>query len=244
MTKVMLITGGSRGIGAATARAAGRQGYDVAIAYVSNEAAADAVATDIRANGAKAITFRCDVSDEDQVCALFDAVQEAFGRLDAVVNSAGVVAGGGSIESYSARDIDLMLKVNVMGTILCSREAMKRMGRRNGGQGGAIVNVSSVAARLGAVGFGTPYAASKGAIDSFTIGLGREGVSQGVRVNAVTPGPIATDMNSPERLEAMAKVIPAGRVGQADEVADAILFLASEQASFVTAANIDVSGGR
>ncbi len=244
MTKVMLITGGSRGIGAATARAASRQGYDVAIAYVSNEAAAEAVAADVRANGAKAIVVRCDVSDEDQVCALFDAVHEAFGRLDAVVNSAGVVAGGGPIESYRAQDIDLMLKINVLGTILCSREAIKRMGRRNGGQGGSIVNVSSVAARLGAVGFGTPYAASKGAIDSFTIGLGREGVSQGVRVNAVTPGPIATDMNSAERLEAMAKVIPAGRVGQADEVADAILFLASEQASFVTAANIDVSGGR
>jgi NAD(P)-dependent dehydrogenase (short-subunit alcohol dehydrogenase family) len=240
----MLITGGSRGIGAATARAASRQGYDVAIAYVSNEAAAEAVAADVRANGAKAIVVRCDVSDEDQVCALFDAVHEAFGRLDAVVNSAGVVAGGGPIESYRAQDIDLMLKINVLGTILCSREAIKRMGRRNGGQGGSIVNVSSVAARLGAVGFGTPYAASKGAIDSFTIGLGREGVSQGVRVNAVTPGPIATDMNSAERLEAMAKVIPAGRVGQADEVADAILFLASEQASFVTAANIDVSGGR
>jgi NAD(P)-dependent dehydrogenase (short-subunit alcohol dehydrogenase family) len=244
MTKVRLITGGSRGIGAATARAASRQGYDVAIAYVSNAAAADAVAADVMANGAKAITVQCDVSDEDQVRALFDTVDKSFDRLDAVVNSAGIVAGGGPIESYSARDIDLMLRVNVLGTILCSREAMKRMGRRNGGNGGSIVNVSSVAARLGAVGFGTPYAASKGAVDSFTIGLGREGISQGVRVNAVTPGPIATDMNSPDRLEAMAKVIPAGRVGQAQEVADAILFLSSEQASFITSANIDITGGR
>jgi NAD(P)-dependent dehydrogenase (short-subunit alcohol dehydrogenase family) len=242
--KILIITGGSRGIGAATARLAGQRGFDVALTYSSQQQLAEQVVADIKANGARAIAVRCDVSVEADVLALFTTVDQQLGAVDALVNNAAVAVSPGPVEGHRAADIETLLKVNVLGTILCTREAVKRMSRLHGGRGGAIVNLSSVAARLGGVGFATHYAASKGAIDSFTVGVAREVAGQGVRVNLVTPGVIGTDMNPVERREAMSKIIPAGRVGEPEEVAAAIVWLISDEASYVNAANIDVTGGR
>jgi NAD(P)-dependent dehydrogenase (short-subunit alcohol dehydrogenase family) len=246
--KVLVVTGGSRGIGAATARLAARQGYALCVSYLRERDAAEALKDELERGGAKAIAVAGDVSSESDVVRLFDTVERSLGRLSALVNNAGVVDRGMPLAQMSAERIARMLAVNVTGSLLCAREAVKRMSKRRGGAGGAIVNVSSVAARLGGAGEYVDYAAAKGAIDTFTVGLAREVGPEGIRVNAVRPGIIRTQIHlasgDPGRVERIGATAPLGRPGDAEEVARAILWLASEEASYVTGAILDVSGGR
>jgi NAD(P)-dependent dehydrogenase (short-subunit alcohol dehydrogenase family) len=241
--KVMLVTGGSRGIGAATALLAAQRGYAVAVNYVKDGAAAERLARDV-----KGIAVQADVASEADVVRLFRTVDEKLGPVTALVNNAGIVDRGSRVEAMSAARIERMLAVNVVGSFLCAREAVKRMSTRRGGNGGAIVNVSSVAARLGGPGEYVDYAASKGAIDTFTVGLAKEVGAEGIRVNAVRPGVIRTDIHltsgDPGRVERIAANTPLLRAGEADEIARTILWLASDEASYITGALLDVSGGR
>jgi NAD(P)-dependent dehydrogenase (short-subunit alcohol dehydrogenase family) len=248
MQPIALITGGSRGIGAATAFAAATAGYAVAVNYTRNSLAADEVVRRIRAQGGNAITVQADVADEAQVVAMFEKVDSKLGRISALVNSAGVVDQACRVADMSLERLRRMLDTNILGSILCAREAVRRMSTRYGGEGGAIVNLSSVAATLGSPGHYVDYAASKGAIDSFTLGLAREVAAEGVRVNAVRPGIIDTEIHAsggqPDRAIQVGPQLPMQRAGRADEVAASILWLLSPQASYTTGALLDVAGGR
>ena len=243
--KVMVVTGGGRGIGAATALLAAKRGYAVAISYLKNGAAAERVVQQI---GKHAIAVAGDVASEADVVRLFKTVDEKLGRVTALVNNAGIVDRGSRVEAMSAERIQRMLAVNVTGSFLCAREAVKRMSTRHGGKGGAIVNLSSVAARLGGSGEYVDYAASKGAIDTFTVGLAREVGAEGIRVNGVRPGIIRTEIHAssgdPGRVERIAATTPLARAGEAEEIARTIVWLASDEASYITGALLDAAGGR
>ena len=245
--KVVIITGGSRGIGRATAIAAASRGFRVCVGYANNETAARNVVSTIEASNGKAIAVKCDVGSEGDILALFEAA-DAFGTLGALVNNAGIVGPSLRVDEMSAERISRMMAVNVTGSILCAREAVKRMSTRHGGQGGVIVNLSSVAAKLGSPNTYVDYAASKGAIDSFTLGLGYEVAGEGIRVAAIRPGLIDTDIHAsggePDRAHRLSHMVPMKRVGTADEIANAIVWLMSDDASYVTSAILDVSGGR
>jgi len=245
--KVVIVTGGSRGIGRATALAAAGRGYRVCIGYASNEAAAQSAVAAIEAKNGKAIAVKCDVGSEKDILALFKAA-DAFGTLGALVNNAGIVGTTSRVDEMSAERIQRMMAVNVTGSILCAREAVRRMSTRHGGKGGVIINLSSVAAKLGAPNTYVDYAASKGAIDSFTIGLGYEVAGEGIRVAAIRPGLIDTDIHAsggePDRAHRLSHMVPMKRVGTAHEIANAIVWLMSDDASYVTSAILDVSGGR
>ena len=248
MSKVVLITGGSRGIGAATALLAAQQGYAVAVNYSANSLAADEVVRLIRADGGQAITVQGDVAREADVLAMFEKVDAKFGRLSALVNNAGVVDQTSRVDAMSLERLQRMFAVNVFGSFLCAREAVKRMSTRYGGGGGCIVNVSSAAAKLGAPGQYVDYAAAKGAIDTFTVGLAKEVALEGIRVNAVRPGIIETDIHAsgglPNRARDLAPQVPMQRAGTAHEVAEAIVWLLSKQSSYTTGTLLDVTGGR
>jgi NAD(P)-dependent dehydrogenase (short-subunit alcohol dehydrogenase family) len=245
--RVAIITGGSRGIGRATAIAAAARGFRVVVGYASNEAAARQVVTAIEGRNGKAIAVKCDVGDERDILAMFKAA-DSFGTLGALVNNAGIVGTTSRVDEMSAERIQRMMAVNVTGSILCAREAVKRMSTRHGGSGGVIVNLSSVAAKLGSPNTYVDYAASKGAIDSFTIGLGHEVAGEGIRVAAIRPGLIDTEIHAaggdPDRAQRLASGVPMKRVGTSDEIASAIVWLMSDDASYVTSAILDVSGGR
>jgi NAD(P)-dependent dehydrogenase (short-subunit alcohol dehydrogenase family) len=248
MAKILLVTGGGRGIGAATARLAARAGYAVCINYLRDSAAADAVVHGIREEGGSAIAVAGDVSLEKDVLHLFEACDRSLGRIDALVNNAGIVATKARVDEIGAARLQRMMAVNVVGAFLCAREAIKRMSKKHGGPGGAIVNVSSGAARLGSPSEWVDYAASKGAIDTMTLGLSKELADDGIRVNCVRPGFVNTEIHAgagePNRIERLRDSIPMKRGGEPEEVARAILWLLSEEASYSTGAILDVTGGR
>ncbi|WP_024549926.1 SDR family oxidoreductase [Siccibacter turicensis] len=245
---VALVTGGSRGIGRATALLLAQQGYSVVVNYHANDAAAQSVVDDIRVAGGTAQAIRADVSDEAQVVTMFEQIDRFMGPLDALVNNAGILFQQARLEDLSAARINEVLMTNVTSYFLCCREAVKRMSHQHGGKGGAIVNVSSAASRLGAPGEYVDYAASKGAIDSMTTGLSLEVAGQGIRVNCVRPGFIYTDMHAsggePGRVDRVKSAIPMQRGGQPEEVAQAIAWLLSEKASYVTGTFVDMAGGK
>jgi len=247
MDSVAIITGGSRGIGRATALAAAKRGYKVVVGYASNKAAADEVVAAIEGSNGKAIAVKCDVGVEADILDLFQQA-DAFGKLGVLVNNAGVVDATARVDEMSAARLARMMNVNIVGSILCAREAVKRMSTKHGGTGGVIINLSSVAATLGSPSQYVDYAASKGAIDTFTVGLAREVSAEGIRVAAVRPGLIDTEIHAsggePDRAHRLAHMVPMKRVGTADEIANAIVWLMSDEASYVTGAIIDVSGGR
>ncbi|MBK3748640.1 SDR family oxidoreductase [Stutzerimonas balearica] len=248
MDKVMLITGASRGIGAATAQLAARRGYAVCLNYRQRADAAEQLAQRIRQAGGRAITVAADVADEEQVAALFAAIDREFGRLDVLVNNAGMLERQMRLEEMDAARLQRVFATNVLGSFLCAREAIKRMSTAHGGRGGAIVNLSSVAARLGAPHEYIDYAAAKAAIDAMTIGLAKEVAAEGIRVNAVRPGVVYTDIHAsggePDRVERVRASVPMARGGQPEEIAEAVLWLASDQASYTSGALLDVAGGR
>jgi len=248
MEKVLLVTGGSRGIGAATCLLAARQGWAVAVNYTANSLAADEVVRQIRAAGGRAIAVQADVADEAQVQRMFEQVDAKLGRLTGLVNNAGVVDVTARLEDMSVARWKRMFDINVIGSLICAREAVRRMSTKHGGAGGSIVNLSSAAARLGAPGQYVDYAASKGAIDAFTIGLAKEVAGDGIRVNAVRPGLIETEIHAsgglPNRVKDLQHQVPMQRGGTAEEVAEAIVWLLGEGASYTTMSLIDVSGGR
>jgi NAD(P)-dependent dehydrogenase (short-subunit alcohol dehydrogenase family) len=243
--KVLVVTGGGRGIGAETARLAAQRGYAVAVNYRTNRIAAESL---VRKLGGQAIAVQADVASEPDVVRLFQTVDRALGRVTALVNNAGVVDRGTRVADMTAARIARMLAINVTGSFLCAREAVRRMSTRQGGAGGAIVNVSSIAARLGGAGEYVDYAASKGAIDTFTVGLAKEVGPEGIRVNAVRPGIIRTEIHvasgDPGRVERIGATAPLQRPGEPEEVARTILWLLSDEASYMTGALVDVSGGR
>ncbi|AVA23267.1 MULTISPECIES: SDR family oxidoreductase [unclassified Rhizobium] len=245
---VLLVTGGSRGIGAAVSIAAARQGWAVAVNYASNKAAAEAVVTAIRDAGGEAIAVAGDVGSPEDIRSIFSTVDQHFGRLDGLVNNAGIVDRVQRLDEMTPERLDRMFRINITGSMLAAAEAVRRMSTRHGGKGGAIVNLSSVAATLGGGGQYVDYAASKGAIDTFTLGLAREVAAEGIRVNAVRPGIIDTEIHAaaglPDRAREIAPQLPMKRAGTAEEVADAILYLLGAQASYITGAVLDVSGGR
>jgi NAD(P)-dependent dehydrogenase (short-subunit alcohol dehydrogenase family) len=245
---LLLVTGGSRGIGAATALAAAQAGYAVAVNYQSNSLAADEVVRTIRESGGQAMAMKADVSREDEVLAMFARIDAKWGPLAALVNNAGVVDVSSRVDAMGVARLSRMLNTHVLGSFVCAREAVLRMSTRHGGAGGGIVNLSSAAAKLGSPGQYVDYAACKGAIDTFTIGLAKEVAAEGIRVNAVRPGIIETDIHAsggePDRAQRLAPQVPMQRPGSAQEVANAILWLLSPQASYCTGALLDVGGGR
>ncbi|TFY97774.1 SDR family oxidoreductase [Ramlibacter rhizophilus] len=248
MDKVLLVTGGGRGIGAATALLAARRGWAVAVNYAANSLAADEVVRQIRADGGSAMAIQANVADEAQVLGMFERIDAKLGPLTGLVNNAGVVDVAARLDQMSVERWRRMFDVNVLGSLLCAREAVRRMSTRHGGSGGAIVNVSSAASRLGSAGQYIDYAAAKGAIDAFTLGLAREVASEGIRVNAVRPGLIDTDIHAsggwPDRVRELAHQVPMQRGGTAEEVAQAIVWLLSQDASYTTMSLVEVSGGR
>ena len=245
---VILVTGGRRGGGAATARLAAARGYDVAISFVFDEAAARAVAADVEAAGRRALAIRADSADPAEVARLFEAIDQTFGRLDVLVNNAATLARQSRLEDLGFERIQRIFAVNAIGPMLCAQQAIRRMSRRHGGQGGVVINISSAAARLGSPNEYVDYAASKGALETFTTGFAKEVAREGVRVCCIRPGHIYTDMHAssgePGRVDRVKDSIPMGRGGQPEEVARAILWLASDEASFVTGTFLDVTGGK
>ncbi len=245
---MMIVTGGARGIGAATARLAARQGYAVCVNYLSNAKAAEAVVKEIRDAGGRAIAVQGDVAKEADVIRMFDTATRELGAVTVLVNNAGILERQTRLDDMEAARFERVFATNITGSFLCAREAVKRMSTRHGGKGGAIVNVGSMASTLGSPGEYVDYAASKGAIDSLTIGLAKEVGDEGIRVNAVRPGVIYTDIHAsggePGRVDRVKSAVPMKRGGTAEEVARAILWLASEEASYTTGAFINVSGGR
>ncbi len=246
--KTMIVTGGSKGIGASICRAAAAAGYNVALTYKGDLEGAKAVAGEVEAAGGKALIVNGDVALEADIIRLFEEVDRTFGAPDVLVNNAGVVGPLGRLEQVSAQTLNDILAINVTGSFLCCREAVKRMSTRHGGRGGVIVNMSSRAAELGGAGEWIHYAATKGAVDSLTFGLGREVAGEGIRVNAVAPGLIATNLHAaagaPDRLARLGPNVPMGRPGEPEEVAEVVLWLASPAAAYVTSAVVPVSGGR
>ena len=248
MNKVLLVTGGSRGIGAATALLAAQNGWSVAVNYTANSLAADEVVRQIRASGGQAMSVQADVADEAQVLRMFEHIDAKFGRLTGLVNNAGVVDVTARVDEMSVTRWKRMFDINVIGSLICAREAVRRMSTKHGGEGGSIVNVSSAASRLGSPGQYVDYAAAKGAIDAFTIGLAKEVAAEGIRVNAVRPGLIETDIHAsgglPNRVKELQHLVPAQRGGSAEEVAQGIVWLLSDSASYTTMSFLDISGGR
>lgn len=251
LPRTLLITGASRGIGAATAVMAAQRGWDVAVNYTRDATAAEAVAAQVRAAGRRAFTVQADVGDEAQVLAMFERCDREWGPsggLGGLINNAGVVDVAARVDEMSRARIERMFAINVFGTMYCAREAVKRMSTKHGGAGGSIVNLSSVASKLGSPAQYVDYAAAKGAIDVFTLGLAREVATEGVRVNAIRPGIIDTDIHAsggqPERARQLAPQIPMQRPGTADEIAAMVLWLLSDEASYTTGAVIDITGGR
>ena len=247
MDQVAIITGGSRGIGRATALAAAARGYKVVVGYASNKAAADEVVAKIESSNGKAIAVKCDVGSEADILDLFKQA-DAFGPLGVLVNNAGVVDATARVDEMSADRLHRMMNINIVGSMLCAREAVKRLSTRHGGKGGVIINLSSVAATLGSPAQYVDYAASKGAIDTFTLGLAREVAGEGIRVAAIRPGLIDTEIHAsggePDRAHRLAHHVPMKRVGTAEEIANAVVWLMSDEASYVTGTILDVSGGR
>ncbi|MGJ7604460.1 SDR family oxidoreductase [Variovorax sp. LT1R20] len=248
MNPVLLITGGGRGIGAATALLAAQRGYAVAVNYASNSLTADEVVRTIRDGGGTAIAVQADVGNEAQVISMFEKIDAKLGRLTALVNNAGVVDVQARVDEMSVARLERMFRINVIGSFVCAREAVRRMSTKHGGEGGAIVNISSGAARLGSPGQYVDYAASKAAIDTLTIGLAKEVAEEGIRVNAVRPGLIDTEIHAsggmPDRAAELAPTVPMKRTGSPEEIAGAILWLLSAEASYTTMALLDVTGGR
>jgi NAD(P)-dependent dehydrogenase (short-subunit alcohol dehydrogenase family) len=248
MARTVLVTGGSRGIGAATARLAAARGYAVCVNYRSRPDAAAAVVDAITQGGGQAIAVQADIASEAEVVRLFETCDREFGRLDALVNNAGILETQSRVEALDAARLQRVFATNVIGSFMCAREAVRRMSTAHGGAGGAIVNLSSGAARFGSPGEYVDYAASKGAIDTFTIGLAHEVAQEGIRVNAVRAGFIYTDIHAsggePNRVDRVKAFVPMRRGGTADEVANAVLWLLSDESSFTTGSFIDVAGGR
>lgn len=246
--QVLLVTGGGRGIGAATALRAARDGYAVAVNYAHDAASAESVVARIQDAGGTAIAVRADVADDAQIMALFDQIDERLGRLTGLVNNAGVVDMRCRVEDFTHARLRRMFDINVIGSMLCAREAVRRMSTAHGGAGGAIVNVSSGASRLGSANQYVDYAATKGAIDTFTVGLAKEVAAEGIRVNAVRPGLVDTDIHAsggmPDRIRTLASEVPMQRAGTSEEIAEAIVWLLSPAASYTTMALLDVTGGR
>jgi NAD(P)-dependent dehydrogenase (short-subunit alcohol dehydrogenase family) len=247
-SKVLIVTGGSRGIGAAIARLAAQDGYAVCLSYLGNRQAADEVVAAITGQGGTALAVQANVAIEADVVRLFAEVDASLGRVTALVNNAGILERQARVDDMDAARIGRVLTTNVIGSFICAREAVRRMSTRHGGAGGAIVNLSSRAARLGSPGEYVDYAASKGAIDTFTVGLAKEVAAEGIRVNAVSPGIIYTSIHAsggdPDRVDRMKEGIPMKRGGTAEEVAKAVLWLLSDESSYTTGATIDVAGGR
>jgi NAD(P)-dependent dehydrogenase (short-subunit alcohol dehydrogenase family) len=247
MAKVMIVTGASRGIGAATARLAAARGYAVAVNFINDEAAALRVVREITSRAGMALAIAADVSRESDVLRLFQQVDSELGRVSVLVNNAGVVARRARVEELDTERLNRLFSINVIGNFLCAREAVRRMSSRHGGSGGVIVNVSSAAARLGSPNEYVDYAASKAAVDTFTLGLAKEVASEGIRVNAVRPGLIETEIHArngqPDRVERLRTVLPLQRAGRSEEVAQAIVWLASDEASYCTGTILDVAGG-
>ena len=244
MSGLVIVTGGSRGIGAAICRRLARAGHAVAVNYTNRPELAEAVVADIADAGGDAAAFRADVSDPAQIRTLFSAAEDRFGRLTGLVNNAGIIGPAGRVEEMPFDALQQLLSINVVGTVLAAQEAVRRLSTRMGGRGGSIVNLSSTAARLGGAGENVLYAMTKGAIDTLTAGLGRELAAEGVRVNAIAPGLIETDMAPPERVARLAPTIPMRRVGQPGEIAEAVAWLLSPATSYVTGTTLTVSGGR
>ena len=242
--KILLVTGASRGIGAATARLAAAQGYHVAVNYAHDKAAAEAVVADVEAAGRKAAAVQADVAVEADVERMFAAVDKSLGRLTHLVCNTGITGPLTRLEALPAKAAREVLDTNVLGSFLCARAAIPRISTRQGGAGGAIVFVSSAAATIGGAGEYVMYAASKGAVESLSLGLARELVADGIRCNVVSPGPIATGIHPPGRLERVTQAVPMGRAGTMEEVAQAVMFLLSEQSSYTTGAVLRVAGGR
>ncbi len=248
MDRVMVITGSGRGIGAATAKLAAARGFAVGVNYVAQADRASAVVDEIRSAGGRAIAVRADMADGDAVLAMFEAVDRELGPVTALVNNAGVTGRAGRHDSYDAAAIRRILDVNVLGTMICTREAARRMSTRNGGAGGTVVNVSSIAAVFGGANQWIPYAAAKGAVNSLTIGFAKELAPEGIRVNAIMPGLIDTEIHEAagvgDRLQKVIPTVPMGRIGTAEECAEAILWLSSNEAAYMTGAVIPMAGGR
>ena len=248
MANILLVTGGSGGIGAATARLAARRGYDVAVHYGGNAAAAEAVATDVRAAGQRAVTVRADVSDSAQIRSMFAEIDRRLGRLDAFFNNAGILFAGTRFVDIGEDQLDRMIAVNFKGAYVAAQEAARRLAKSRGGKGGAIVNMSSMLAKLGGGVENNDYGATKAAIEAMTIGMAKELASDGVRVNAVRPGLIDTEIHAragdPGRVGRLMASVPLGRAGSAEDVAEAVLWLLSDQAAYTTGTILDVAGGR
>lgn len=244
----LIVTGASRGIGAAIARLAGERGYAVAVNFAKAEAEANSVANEIVAGGGRALAIRADIAHESQIVEMFQTAERELGPIQALVNNAGITGGFARVEDVTAEQIERTFAVNVTGAILCAREAVRRMSTRRGGHGGAIVNISSLATRTGAAGEWVHYAASKGAIDSFTIGLAREVATEGIRVNAVSPGLVETNIHAangePGRLQRLMPTIPMKRAGLPHEIAEGVLWLLSPAALYVTGSILEIGGGR
>ncbi len=248
MTRVALITGSSRGIGAATAKLAAERGYAVCVNYLKNAERAEEVVAAIRSGGGRAIAVQADTADEAEVIEMFERVDRELGPLTALVNNAGITGRAGTLASFDAQTIRRVLEVNVLGTLLCSQQAIRRMSTKHGGKGGAIVNVSSLAATLGGANQWIPYAAAKGGINSLTVGLAKEVAAEGIRVNAISPGLIATDIHAEaglgDRLQKMGPQLPMGRIGTPEECAEAILWLMSGEAAYMIGSILSLTGGR